>query len=266
MFVYVMITLLAIPLTLFVTAQIIVHRIAFNPDRTSTISEKNLPPNVKKIILETSDGERLPSLYSHTEGATKVVLYFHGKAGNISKRLPTIHEFHKMGVHCLCMGYRGYGLSSGSPSEQGIYRDGEAALSYLLRKGFKKSDIYLYGRSLGSTVACELGQRDTYGGIILASPLSSGVDFIRDPKMRWMIPFLGKPFLSKEKVKKFTTPTLILHGTKDDYIPFFMGEILFENTASQKEFVAISGGGHDNLSTDFGTHFWPRIEAFIKGV
>lgn len=251
-------------LLFYIGAHITVHKMAFHPDRSSSIPSDELPDHIEEITLHTSDGKRLPSYYSTVPESKKVVLYFHGNAGNISKRLPTIHEFHKMGINCLCMGYRGYGKSTGIPTEKGIYRDGEAALQYLYQRGFTNNDIFLYGRSLGTTVACELGKQKQFAGIILVTPLSSGRDFLKVARLGWLGITIGDHFASKEKVKEFTSPLLLIHGTADTMIPYHMGEKVYNNVASSKELVTIKGAGHENISTDFGTHFWPKITAFIK--
>lgn len=251
-------------LLLYLSAHWSVHRMAFKPDRNSSLSANALPQHITEIVLHTSDGKRLPSYFSSTPTNKKVVLYFHGNGGNISKRLPTIHEFHKMGINCLCMGYRGYGKSTGIPTEKGIYRDGEAALTYLHNCGFCNENIFLYGRSLGTTVACELAQNQQFAGVILVTPLSSGIDFLRIIRLQWLRFILGNPFLSKEKIKKNRSPLLLIHGTADETIPYFMGELLYNNATSKKEMLTIPGAGHENLSTDFSTHFWPAIERFIK--
>lgn len=256
--------LLLLFLLLYLSAQIMVHRMAFKPDRKVSLSAADLPDHIEEIHLHTSDGETLSSYYSTTAESTAVVLYFHGNGGNISKRLPTIHEFHKMGINCLCMGYRGYGKSTGFPTEKGIYRDGLAALDYLHKQGFTNEHIFLYGRSLGTTVACELAQNHTFAGLILVTPLSSGVDFLRMVKLQWLRYILGNPFVSKEKIKDNRSPLLLIHGTADAMIPYFMGELVYKNATSEKEMITIQGAGHENLSTDFSTHFWPAIAQFIQ--
>ena len=109
------------------------------------------------VWIETSDGVRLHGWFLPYSGARRVVLFFHGNAGNISHRRETLEILHHLGVNVLIFDYRGYGRSGGQPSEQGLYRDARAAWRWLREhRHHREEEILLFGRSLGGVVAARL--------------------------------------------------------------------------------------------------------------
>ncbi len=105
------------------------------------------------VTLETSDGVNIHGWFVPGE-SNRVLLYFHGNAGNISHRIHSIREFRELGLSVFMIDYRGYGQSGGKPTEQGLYRDAEAAWRYLTgERGIATANIVLFGRSLGGSVA-----------------------------------------------------------------------------------------------------------------
>ena len=134
----------------------------------------------ENVEINTSDNVRLHGWYLPAKNATKVLLFFHGNGGNISHRGESLQIFHQLGLNVLIIDYRGYGLSDGELSEQGVYRDAMAAWQYLLQRGFKQSDIIIFGRSLGGAVATQLASNVKPAALILESSFSS----IRDMASR----------------------------------------------------------------------------------
>jgi len=92
------------------------------------------------------------------------VLLLHGNAGNISHRLDKLALLHGLGASVLLLDYRGYGASEGAPDEAGLYRDAEAAWSWLRARGQPPERIVLFGESLGGTVATDLAAHHRVGG------------------------------------------------------------------------------------------------------
>jgi uncharacterized protein len=119
------------------------------------------------IEVRAEDGVRLSGWHVPAAEARLTVLFLHGNAGNISHRLMALHALHGLGLAVLILDYRGYGESSGSPSEQGTYRDALAAWEYLTRTlGIAADRIVLFGESLGGAVATWLATREHPAGLI----------------------------------------------------------------------------------------------------
>lgn len=244
----------------------VVNRVAFLPDRTYTVSDDLLPPGVRRIFVSTDDGERLEAfVVTPSEHATKLVLYFHGNAGNIAQCLPHLQSFAKLtGATVLGLGYRGYGASTGQPSERGIYRDGEAALRFAKDElGFAESQIVLCGVSLGSAVAVNTAVDREFAGVILITPMTSARELARDHAHGSVAWLAGGAFDSLAKVPRLRSPVLVIHGTLDEVIPYRMGQKLFAAIPTPKRFVTIPGARHNNVVFVDERTFWTAISDFV---
>ncbi len=203
----------------------------------------------EQVTLDTDDGERLAAWWVPREPAAGIVLMFHGNAGNISHRLDYLRMFNRLGYASLIVDYRGYGQSTGSPSEQGTYRDAEAAWNWLTRKrGVASGDIILLGESLGGAVAAWLAARVEPRGLVLASTFTSV------PELGAQVyPFLPVRMISRfsydtrEAVQAVNAPILIAHSRDDDIIPFAHGKALFEAAREPKRFLEMRGGHNDGF-------------------
>ncbi|MGH7772451.1 MAG: alpha/beta hydrolase, partial [Candidatus Binatia bacterium] len=191
----------------------------------------------------------------------------HGNAGNISHRLENIKLLHeKVKINIFIFDYRGYGRSEGRASEEGTYKDGEAALKYLrTREDVDPRRIAFFGRSLGAAVAAELATREECLALILETPFAS----IRE-MARAAFPFLPiGPLLRTrydvvEKVKRVKAPLLVLHGDKDEVVPFEQGKKVFEAASPPKEFHAIRGAHHNDTYLVGGDAYFAVLKDFIE--
>lgn len=207
------------------------------------------------VALQTSDGIHIHGWF--VPGASsRVLLYFHGNAGNISHRLYSIRDFHEIGLSVFIIDYRGYGQSVGKPSEQGLYRDGEAAWQYLTgERGIAPADIIVFGRSLGGSVAARLAARVNPGALIVESSFTSVPDIGQDA-----YPWLPVRLLSRfehptlEDVAKTMSPVLVVHSRDDEIIPFRHGEAIFSAATEPKTFLEIRGGHNDGHALSATTY------------
>jgi len=242
-----------------------VNRVSFFPDKSDpVVSADNLPPNTTLVSIETPDHEKL-SCYFLSAPSTKLLIYYHGNAQNIDMRLPELAKYRDLGINVLGVGYRGYGRSTGNPSEAGVYCDGEAALQYATDSlGVPMEAIILCGRSIGTTVAVNTAQKKNIGGLILITPLSNGREFARSHHIGFLSWFLGNPFDNQTKCKNINAPILIIHGIEDEIIPYELGLKLYEAFQGKKKLVTIPGGKHNNLERVDPKAYWGAIEAFLE--
>jgi uncharacterized protein len=222
------------------------------------------------VFLKTSDGVRIhgwfvPGALKGKPGKTIVV--FHGNAGNISHRLDKLLELRKLDVNVLLLDYRGYGKSEGLPSEQGTYRDGEAAYTYLTEeRKIPPADLIFYGESLGSAVAVEMARRHPVGGLILESPFTSTIAMgkLVFPwlPVRWMVRYR---YDNLSKIPELRLPILIMHSPQDEVVPFAMGQQLYAAAPQPKTFFELTGdhnGGYERT----GRRYVEAMSSFLKGI
>lgn len=246
----------------------LVNALAFHPSKAIP-SLSGTSASIEEVALKASDGTHLQAFLQRHPGNRRLILFFHGNAGNAYSRLgdlQTLSETTASSV--LLLSYRGYGKSEGSPSEQGVYQDAEAALQYAQNDlGFAEEDIILLGRSLGSAVAINLAQHRNFAGLILVAPLTSGRDMARQMGLGWIAWIAGSPLNSVVKVAHIPSPALFIHGDADNVIPIEMGRRLFEAYPSAtKTFQQIPGAGHNNLVAIAGDAYWIGMRSFIDSV
>ncbi len=201
------------------------------------------------VTISTADGEKLSAWWVPAAEARGTVLIFHGNAGNISQRLDYLLMFNRLRYTTLIVDYRGYGTSSGSPSEEGTYRDAEAAWRWLtVERGVKVGDIVLFGESLGGAIAAWLAARVTPRALVLASSFTSVPDLGAQ-----VYPFLPVRLISRfsydtlSAVKAVKAPVLVAHSRDDDIVPFAHGRRLFEAAQGPKAFIELRGGHNEGF-------------------
>lgn len=199
------------------------------------------------VRLETPDGESLGAWWIPADEVRGALVLCHGNAGNISNRLDKIDFFRRLGLSVLAFDYRGYGTSTGKPSERGTYLDAGAAVRFVHAvKGFPFEQIVLYGESLGGAVAVEAATHGVPAGLIVESSFSSAVAMAEH-----YYPWLPARLLvrikydSLSKVSRIGCPKLFMHSAQDDVVPYKVGRALFEAAAEPKTFVLLQGGHND---------------------
>jgi uncharacterized protein len=219
-------------------------------------------PEAEEVTLTTSDGERLITWHVAPRGGKPVILYFHGNGGALRHRVERFRKFVKDGIGVVAVEYRGYGGSSGSPSEAGLMADGEAAYAFAAAH-YPAQQIVLWGESLGTAVAVALAAEKPVGRVILEAPFTSAAAVAATHYWYMPIGFLMKDqFRSDERIGKVTAPVLILHGMHDHTVPFAMGERMFELTKAHKDIVRFLDGGHDDLDHHGALH---AVGRFLAG-
>lgn len=207
------------------------------------------------VKLSTVDGETLhgwfvPALAKGVQGVERgTVLFFHGNAGNISHRMEYLLMFHRLGYDTFIFDYRGYGQSSGSPSESGTNLDAEAAWRYLTEtKGIPPARIVLFGESLGGAVAAWLAARQKPAVLVLASVFTSVPDMAAK-----IYPFLPVRLLSRFDyntlgyLRSITCPVFVAHSPQDEIVPLEHGRMLYQAAPEPKQFLELQGGHNDGF-------------------
>jgi uncharacterized protein len=215
-------------------------RVIFQP---TSIALKNRSLNSRpesRGVPATPDGVRLHGWYIPRSEARSTLVWFHGNAGSISHRRDNIKLLHdKVAVNIFIFDYRGYGRSEGGASEEGTYLDGEAALELVGKQlGTEPSKTVLFGRSLGAAVVAEMAKRHIVQAVILESPFVSIAAMARVTLPFLPIaPFLKTRYDIRAKIQSVKAPILVLHGDRDEVVPFAQGKSVFDAAPEPKIFL-----------------------------
>jgi uncharacterized protein len=232
------------------------------PDRQRTAPAAAGLPQAEEAVLDTADGEKVIVWHIPPKGERPVVLYFQGNGGGLNLRADRFRALTADGTGLVALNYRGYGGSTGSPTEDGLIADAEAVYAFAAAR-YPAERIVLWGESLGTGVAVALASSRKIARLMLDSPFTSAVDV--GAQVYWFLPvrFLMKdPFRSDLRIAKVSAPLLIMHGTRDTVVPFALGERLFALAKEPKRFVRFEGGGHSDLDR-FGA--LDAVRAFLDG-
>jgi hypothetical protein len=204
-------------------------------------------PQAEEIRLTSEDGEKLIAWHVAPRADKPVVLYFQGNAGGLDLRAGRFQWLTADGNGLVALCYRGFGGSSGKPSEQGLFRDARAAYDFAAAR-YGASRLVLWGESLGTAVAVALAAERSVGAVILDAPFTSAADVgaaaYPFAPVRWL---MRDPFRSDARIGKVTAQLLVLHGEQDRIVPIRFGERLFALANEPKRMVRFPDGGHVNL-------------------
>jgi fermentation-respiration switch protein FrsA (DUF1100 family) len=204
----------------------------------------------EEVTLTTADGEHIFAWHVAPGDGKPVILYFHGNGGALRYRVGRFDKLISDGIGLVAVEYRGYGGSSGSPSERGLIADAEAGYAFAAAR-YSVPQIVVWGESLGTGVAVALAAEKPVGRVILEAPFTSAVAV--GEKRYWYMPvrmLMKDQFHSDERIAKVTAPLLILHGVKDQTVPFAEGEQLFALANKPKHIVKFLDGGHEDLDNN----------------
>jgi fermentation-respiration switch protein FrsA (DUF1100 family) len=218
------------------------------------------------VNITTGDGVEIHGWFVPARYPRATVIFSHGNGGNISHRLAKLQILNRLGLSLLIYDYRGYGMSKGSPDEEGLYLDAEAVYDYLInRRKVNPGDIILFGESLGAAVSADLALKHDVKGIIIEEGFPS-VKAVARHYFPFIPHFIYKSkYDSQEKLKDMKIPKLIFHSIDDEIIPYGMGKRLFDAAAEPKEFIELRGGHNDAFMVS-EDEFIRGIDSFIEGM
>ena len=211
------------------------RNLLYHPSENNYLNDK-ITFNYEEIFIETDKKIKLKSWFIKKDlDKFKTILIFHGNAGNLFNRVYKLNELNKLNVNILLISWRGFSGNKGKPTEKNLYRDADEAVKWLNNQGVISKNIILYGESLGTGVATELGTSNAFGGIILESPFTSIAN-----AAKIYYPYLPVSIILKDrydsigKIKNINTPIFIMHGKMDNIVPQQMGLELFEKANNPK--------------------------------
>jgi hypothetical protein len=219
-----------------------------------------------ELRIPTADGETLHGWWMPHPEPRAQVIYWHGNGGNLSLWMDVLVDLRRRGFSVMAVDYRGYGASTGRPTEGGLYRDADAAHAYfaqhLKRDG---TPVVVWGRSLGCAVASYAAAKSPPDALILESPFPDvRALFAGNPIMLGLSVFSTYRFPTAAHLQRYRGRLLVIHGEADSIIPFSRGQRVFEGAGSaDKVFVALQGADHNDLHADHPA-YWPAIDRFLR--
>jgi uncharacterized protein len=232
----------------FVTLIYLAQRsLMYHPERLRTPPASAGLSDAEEVVLDSADGEKLIAWYVPPTEGRALVLYFQGNAGALRSRADRFRALTDDGLGLVALSYRGYGGSTGSPSEAGQIADAEAAFAFAAARVPEKR-IVVFGESLGTGVAVALAAVHLVGGVVLEAPFTSAADI--GALVYWFLPvrrLMKDQFRSDIRIGGVTAPLLVLHGARDGVVPIAFGERLFALAHEPKRFVRFAKGAHHDL-------------------
>lgn len=222
------------------------RRLIYFPDQRTPTLAAYQAKDMSLVSLHTKDNLILNSWYKPAINNQPTLLYLHGNAGHIGYRMPLVRQFLNAGLGVLLLEYRGFGGNKGMPTEEGLYEDARTALNYLHQQGINPKHIVLYGESLGTGVATQLAAEHPVGAVILQSPFTSMASLARY-HYPWLILKPWDHFNSLNRIKKIHTPLLVIHGKKDQIVPFAEGLTLYNEANEPKKLLVFDDKHHNDL-------------------
>lgn len=259
--------LFAILVMLTLAVRLFESRLAFFPASGETVTPREFGVDYSALVLATRDGERLRGWALIHPAPRAQVVYFHGNGGNLSLWVPILAAIARRGYSVLAFDYRGYGVSTGRPSERGLYRDVDAVLERFWTATPQKRPVVYWGRSLGAAMAAYAATVRMPDGLILESGFPDARSLVRTaPLLAFLALFSTYRFPCAEFLRQVTVPVLVMHGDDDHVVPIAQGRKLFDSIARQKQFVTIRGGDHNDVTPSDPDVYWNTVDRFVSGL
>ncbi|MCR5750365.1 MAG: alpha/beta hydrolase [Kiritimatiellae bacterium] len=227
---------------MFAIGTLCIDSMMFHPPRPSYSAKRS------GVVDIGTNGVRIAAIALGPERGKKAILRCHGNAEDMVESIATLCELAREGYTVASVDYPGYGLSDGSPDEEGCYRNVHRLYDWLIEKrGFKPEDIVVDGFSIGTGPATELAATRPSGGLILEAP------FLSAPRVVTRVRILPvDPFPNLKRIGDVKCPVLMIHGTKDSIIPYSQGQALFKLANEPKRFVTVEDCDHNEIPDEMG--------------
>jgi fermentation-respiration switch protein FrsA (DUF1100 family) len=248
-------------------------RLTFFPSAGETETPRSIGLEYEAVSIRTADEETIAAWWMPHEAARADVVYFHGNGGNLSMWLPILAGVQASGLNVLAFDYRGYGRSTGSPTEKGLYRDADAVLAELARLRQRESaagttvrrPIIYWGRSLGGPVAAYATTVARPDALILESTFPEKRAVLgRQLVLRTLDLLASFRFETADMLRGFDRPTLVMHGDSDSVVPYTVGRALFERLSEPKRFVTLRGADHNDFHPATAREYWEAVNDLVS--
>jgi uncharacterized protein len=255
-------------------------RLAFFPLAGETTTPNDFGISYHTLSISTDDGEQLrawaiapaaegPAKAGHhvQNGLRAQIVYFHGNGGNLSIWAPILASIARQGHSVLAFDYRGYGISTGHPTERALYRDVDAVVKQFRERLRQDVPVVYWGRSLGGTMAAYAATVRAPDGLILESAFPDVRTLVRSsPLMAVLSLFSTYRFPTVEFMQRVSAPVLMMHGDHDSVVPFSQGQSLLEKIPGPKRFFTIRGGDHNDVEPSDAPAYWEAVDEFVAGL
>lgn len=205
------------------------------------------PRGARMRVFEATDGQPVQTVI-YGDAADPALVFFHGNGETIANSVMLGTQISRGGVRFVAVEYRGYGASpAAGPSEEGLYADAAGVLGTLIAEGTPKERLTVWGSSLGSGIAVEMTVRGLASRLILQAPYTS-IPAVAQ-RVAPILPMrllMGDHYANLDKAPNVRVPTLILHGDRDQVVPYAMGVTLSEAIEGAK-LVTVDGAGHNDI-------------------
>ena len=243
-------------------------RLAFFPLAGEAETPRDFGVPFEAVTVDTADGERLRAWVMRPAEPRARIVYFHGNGGNLSNWAPILASIARRGYAVFAFDYRGYGVSSGRPTEQGLYRDVDAVVARKWPGGRDDGAPLIYwGRSLGGSMAGYAATVRAPAAVIVEAGFTDARAAVRGSPPLLLLSFLASyRFPAAEFLNRAGVPVLQLHGDRDSVIPFELGRQLHDTLTVPKRFVTIPGGDHNDAEPRDAVTYWRAIDDFIASL
>lgn len=242
------------------------------PSRELHMTPDALGLVAEDIVTRTQDGQTIHGFLIRQKGPASprrpTLLLSHGNAGTVADRLHRVAHFQeRLDVDVALYDYRGYGKSTGSPTEEGTYQDAHAVYDWLLAHGVAADRIVLFGESLGCAVSVQLALDRSVRAVILEAPFAS-IRAMAKRVLPWLPvgPLLRTRYDNQTKIARLTAPLLIFHGTADEVIPLAQGQSVFDAAPQPKRLVPIDGAHHNDVYIVGGQEYLTVLDGFLRSL
>lgn len=242
--------------------------LTFFPMRGLALTPEDMGIPYREIPLETADQQTIYAwLLEHPEPQAEV-LFFHGNGGNLSLWQDFLINLHSHSLSVFAVDYRGYGKSTGSPTEEGLYLDTEALLHHFWNHvHHSRRKVIYWGRSLGGCIAAFATTIRKPDGLILEASFPSKSSLLNHYTLLKVLAVLSKfKFPTAQFLEGLSRPVLIIHGDQDRVVPFKQGQLLFDQLQTEKYFKTIAGAGHNDLHQVDPEDYWEQIDHFVGAI
>jgi fermentation-respiration switch protein FrsA (DUF1100 family) len=232
------------------------------------VTPKALGLPFEEVAIDVEPGVKLHGWFikAAKEPSVATVLFSHGNAGNIADRLDRVLRWRELGADFFLYDYRGYGKSTGSPDEEGTYRDGRAAYDYLVKgRHIDPARLILMGESLGCAVSIQLAIERKAAGLAIEAPFASIAQMAN--AIYPFLPlgsFIRTRYENVKKVPQLKMPLLVVQGTRDEVIPVAQGKMVFDAAPEPKQYLAIEGAHHSDVYVIGGPGYRRVLSEFIS--